>query len=144
MKLPEVESIIDLGTWLQSVGITPSEHPDFGGVHDVHTKGSLHYGGADNVADMKRRGLQGRALDVNDNDPMDDKFRKDFPTEKEALTFIYFRLLHAAARFDWPLDEMFFDGFGYRKEQGKPDEAPNHPITGHDTHLHVGMTAVKF
>lgn len=144
MRLQEVESIVDLGKWLQSVGITPSQHPNFGGVDDVHTKGSLHYGGADNVADMKHQGLQGRALDVNDNDPMDDEFRKDFPTEKEALTFIYFRLLHAASRFDWPLDEMFFDSFGYRKEQGKPDDAPNHPITGHENHLHVGVVAVKF
>ena len=144
MRLREVESIIDLGTWLRGTGITPSEHPRFGGVHDVHTKGSLHYGGADNVADMTRQGLEGRALDVNDNDPMDDQFRRDFRTEKEALTFIYFRLLHAAAQFDWPLDEMFFDGFGYIKEQGKPDVAPNHPITGHDDHLHIGVTEANF
>jgi hypothetical protein len=56
MKLREVKSIVELGTWLQSVGVTPSEHPDFGGVHDVHTTGSLHYRGADDVADMKRQG----------------------------------------------------------------------------------------
>jgi hypothetical protein len=73
---------------------------------------------------MKCRGLEGRALDVNDNDPMDDSFRRHFRNEKEALTFLYFRLLNAAAMFDWPLDEMFFNGFGYIKEQGKPDEAP--------------------
>jgi hypothetical protein len=124
--LREVESIIDLGPWLQGTGITPSEHPSFGGVHDVHTKGSLHFGGADNVADMKRQGLEGRALDVNDNDPMDDQFRGDFRTE-EALTFIYFRVLSAAALFKWPLDEMFFNGLGYIKEQGKPDVAPKSP-----------------
>lgn len=144
MRLHEVRSIVDLGAWLRSTGITPSEHPDFGGVHDVHTKGSLHYGGADDVAAMKRQGLEGRALDVNDLDPMDDRFRKDFRTEKEALTFLYFRLLGAAARFDWPIDEMFFNGFGYIKEQGEPDVAPNHPITGHDTHLHIGMTDARF
>lgn len=144
MRLREVKSVIDLGTWLQDTGITPSEHPSFGGVHDVHTNGSLHYGGADDVADMKRRRLECRALDVNDNDPMDDKFRKDFLTEKEALTFLYFRLLNAAAKFHWPLDEMFFNGFGYIKEQGEPDVAPNHPITGHDTHLHIGMTEASF
>ena len=93
---------------------------------------------------MKRRGLKGRALDVNDNDPMDDKFRKDFRTEKEALTFLYFRLLNAAEKFNWPLDEMFFDGFGYIKEDGKPGDARNHPIAGHDDHLHVGMIEAGF
>jgi hypothetical protein len=144
MELREITSIIDLGTWLQGKGITPSEHPAFGGVHDAHTKGSLHYGGADDVADMERRGLEGRALDVNDLDPMDDKFRRDFRREKEALTFLYFRLLGAAARFDWPLDEMFFGGFGYIREQGEPDAAPNHPIGGHESHLHIGMTVATF
>ena len=144
MKLRDVQSIIDVGEWLKGVGITPSEHPEFGGVHDVHTKNSLHYGGAVDVADMKRRGLEGRALDVNDNDPIDDEFRKAFGTEKEALTFIYFRLLNAAAKFDWPLDELFFDGFGYIKEQGEPDDAPNHPISGHDNHLHIGVTQATF
>lgn len=144
MKLREVNSVVDLGKWLQSKGITPSEHPDFGGVHDVHTKGSLHYGGGANVADMKSRGLEGRALDVNDNDPLDDKFSKDFNTEKDALTFLYFRLLHAAGKNNWPLDELFFNGFGYIKEQGQPGAAPNHPITGHDDHLHIGMTRAKF
>jgi hypothetical protein len=144
MRLREVKSVVDLGKWLQSKGITPSEHPEFGGVHDVHTKGSLHYGGGANVAEMKSRGLVGRALDVNDNDPLDDKFRKDFHTEKDALTFLYFRLLHGAAKNNWPLDELFFGGFGYIKEEGKPGVAPNHPITGHDDHLHIGMTQAEF
>ena len=144
MKLREVKSIIDLGTWLRSMGITPSEHPSFGGVHDVHTTGSLHYGGANDVADMERRGLPGRALDVNDNDPMDDRFSRDFRSEKEALTFLYFKLLDAAAEFDWPLDEMFFGGFGNMKEQGKPGEAPNHPIADHDDHLHIGVIEAEF
>lgn len=144
MRLREVESVFDLGKWLQSKGITPSEHPDFGGVHDVHTKGSLHYGGAVDVADMKRRRLKGRALDVNDISPMDDKFRKDFHTEKDALTFLYFRLLQGASTFSWPLDEMFFNGFGYIREQGKPGVAPNHPIKNHDDHLHIGFTQVEF
>ncbi len=144
MKLEDIKSLVDLGSWLQDKGLTPSEHPDFGGVHDVHAKGSLHYGGADDVAHMVRRGLEGRALDINDVDPIDDKFRKDFRNETEALAFLYFRLLHAAARFDWPLDEMFFDGFGYIKELGGPGEAPNHPISGHDDHLHIGVTEVSF
>jgi hypothetical protein len=40
---------------------------------------------------------------------------------------------------------MFFNGFGYIiKERGDPDEAPNHPITGHDTHLHIGVTKATF
>ena len=93
---------------------------------------------------MKRQALEGRALDVNDNDPIDDEFRKQFRTEKEGLTFVYFRLLHAAGKFEWPLDEMFFNGFGYIKEQGAPGEAPNHPITGHDDHLHIGLTKATF
>ena len=144
MELRDVRSIVDLGAWLQDRGLTPSEHPEFGGVHDVHTKGSLHYGGADDVAGMARHGLEGRALDVSDLDPIDDRFRKDFRNENEALTFLYFKLLHAAARFDWPLDEMFFDGFGYIKEEGSPGDAPNHPIGGHDDHLHIGVTEASF
>lgn len=144
MKLEDVGGIVDLGVWLQGMGLTPSEHPRFGGVHDVHTKGSLHYGGADDVADMRRLGLKGRAIDVNDNDPIDDRFRQGFRNENEALTFLYFKLLHAAARFGWPLDEMFFGGFGYIKEEGPPDEAPNHPIGGHDDHLHIGVIEASF
>lgn len=120
-------------------GPTTSEHPDFGSVHDGHTEGSLHYGGARNVAQMRRRGLEGRALDVNDHDPIDNRFRN----EREALTFLYFKLLRAADKFDWPLDEMFFNGFGYMKE-GSPDEEPNHPIGGHDGHLHIGVTSATF
>jgi hypothetical protein len=144
MRLRDVGSIVDLGRWLQDVGITPSEHPDFGGVHDGHTKGSLHYGGADDVAQMQRRGLEGRALDVNDLDVADDRFGSDFRNEREALTFLYFRLLGAAGRFDWPLDELFFRGFGYVKEDGPPEDAPNHPVPGHETHLHVGVTRATF
>ena len=30
------------------------------------------------------------------------------------------------------------------KEQGKPDISPNHPMTGHETHLHIGMTKADF
>ena len=43
--------LIALGRWLQSLGARVSEHPAFGGVHPVHTKGSAHY--------------SGRAIDVN-------------------------------------------------------------------------------
>ncbi|HEX6329720.1 MAG TPA: hypothetical protein VF129_00315 [Actinomycetota bacterium] len=132
MRLRDVGSLVDLGRWLQDKGITPSEHPDFGGVHDGHTEGSLHYGGARNIAQMRRRSLEGRALDVNDLDPIDDRFRKQFRNEREALTFLYFKLLRAADKFDWPLDETFFNGFGYIKEEGSPDEEPNRPIGGHD------------
>jgi hypothetical protein len=144
MRLRDVGSLVDLGRWLQGVGLTPSEHPQFGGVHDTHTEGSLHYGGARNVAQMTRRGFAGRAIDVNDHDPIDDRFRRDFRNEREALTFLYFKLLAAAGKFGWPLDEMFFNGFGYIKEEGAPDVAPNHPITGHDTHLHIGVTTARF
>jgi hypothetical protein len=53
MRIREVRSVIDLGRWLQSKGITPSEHPNLGGVHDIHTRGSPHSGGANDVAEMK-------------------------------------------------------------------------------------------
>src|ERR687892_535536 len=89
-------------------------------------------------------GLKGKALDVNDTDPMDDGFRKDFRTEREALQFLYFRLLHAAEKFGWPLDELFFAGFGYIKEEGRPTEAPNHPVPNHENHLHVALTESDF
>jgi len=38
-------SIVDLGRTLQSLGISVSEHPSFGGVDPVHVNGSLHYTG---------------------------------------------------------------------------------------------------
>jgi len=38
---------------------------------------------------------------------------------------------------------MFFNGFGNIKK-GAPDVAPNHPITGHDPHLHIGVTRARF
>lgn len=38
-------SLVAFGHWLQSKGFRVSEHPKFGGVHPVHTPGSLHYSG---------------------------------------------------------------------------------------------------
>ena len=35
----EIRSIVDLGEWLRDMGVTPSEHPSFGGVHDVTRTG---------------------------------------------------------------------------------------------------------
>src|SRR5918996_1203547 len=96
------------------------------------------------LLDRASPGLKGKALDVNDTDPMDDGFRKDFRTEREALQFLYFRLLHAAEKFGWPLDELFFAGFGYIKEEGRPTEAPNHPVPNHENHLHVALTESDF
>lgn len=38
-------NLVGLGKSLQQQGIRVSEHPAFGGVHGVHTKGSAHYSG---------------------------------------------------------------------------------------------------
>lgn len=46
--------IVDLGRWFQGKGARVAEHPAFGGVSNVH-KGRGHY--------------EGRAIDVNKNDP---------------------------------------------------------------------------
>lgn len=39
-------SIVDLGRTLEGLGIAVSEHPSFGGVDPVHSKGSYHYSAA--------------------------------------------------------------------------------------------------
>lgn len=121
-RLNAVGGVVDLGHWMQDRGFVVSEHPSFGVVHQVHTTGSLHY-----VA---------QALDVNHNFHSADDAR-EWANETEALKWLYDRVLRAARKHEWPLDEMFFDGFGFRKE------APNvnAPIGGHDTHLHVGFFA---
>ena len=129
MKLKNVKSVVQLGKWLQEQGISPGEHSKFGGVHPVHTTGSLHY-----------RDL---ALDVNDRG-IDDTLiagRRGFDTEHEVLRWLYGRILGVAEANGWPLDEMFFNGFGFIKERGFDH---NHPITGHDGHLHVGFTRAEW
>ncbi len=59
-------------------------------------------------------------------------------SESEALKWLYHRTLQHAREHprQLPLDEMFHDGLGYIVEYG-PDV--NHPIGGHDGHLHVGL-----
>lgn len=49
-------SIVDVGRFLQKYGLKIGEHPEFGGVSDVHAKGSLHYapgGAAIDVTDWR-------------------------------------------------------------------------------------------
>ena len=135
MRLRTVKSVIELGEWMQLKGYSPGEHPRFGGVHDVHTPGSLHYGKARNEAERQRLKFPGLALDVNDRDVTDTR-KGQFKSEGEALKWLYMRILQVADDFDWPLDEMFFDGYGFIKERGFDF---NHAITGHDGHLHVGF-----
>lgn len=136
IALNDCKSVKQVGKWLLQHGITPGENRDFGKVHPVHTSTSMHY-------QLNARGIfasdkQGNlALDVNDQSVDDDKFAKKFgkvDNETEALTIVYFRILHVAERFEWPLNEMFFSGWGFRKETGYDR---NVPIGGHATHLHA-------
>jgi hypothetical protein len=120
MRLREVRSIVQLGHWLEDRGFIVSEHPSFGKVHKVHSRGSLHY--------------EGKALDVNHNVHSADEGR-EWNSEKEALSWLYEHLLDTAKRQSWPLDEMFFRNRGFLKET----PADNHPVPGHDEHLHVGF-----
>lgn len=144
MKLGEAKNVKQVGRWLQDHGISPGEHRAFGTVHKVHAVDddgnpvSLHYmrGRPGVVAENWQGNL---ALDVNDHDVSDDKFSKKFgkvDSETEALTIVYFKILRVAERKEWPLDEMFFWKWGFRKETGYDY---NTPIGGHDTHLHVGF-----
>lgn len=126
MTLHEVKGIVPLGKWMLEKGFSPGEHPKFGGVHPVHTATSLHY--------------KGLALDVNDRD-VQDTAKGQFKNETEALKWLYFRILGAAEHLGWPIDEMFFDGFGFIKEQGFD---VNHAIGGHADHLHVGFKKDKW
>lgn len=122
MRLRECKSVVDVGKWLQSRGFSPGEHSRFGGVNPVHTEGSLH--------DVDQ------ALDVNDRD-VKDTAKGQFSSEHEALKWLYGRILGMAESKGWPLDEMFFSDWGYIKERGYDH---NHPIGGHDGHLHVGFS----
>jgi hypothetical protein len=119
MRFREVRSIVQLGHWMEKRGFIVSEHPSFGVVHKVHSKNSLHY--------------EGKALDVNHNVHAGHENR-EWRNEKQALSWLYKELL--SKRRSWPLDELFFDGRGFLKEI--PND--NHPVGGHDDHLHVGFT----
>lgn len=140
VKLREVHSVVDLGKWMQERGFSPGEHPKFGGVHNVHTDGSLHYGGASNEQERAAKNLPGLALDVNDRD-VSDTVKGQFDSESDSLKWLYGRILGIAEALDWPLDEMFFANWGYIKERGY---ANNHAIGGHTGHLHVGFTKPRW
>jgi hypothetical protein len=120
MRIREVRTIVQVGHWLQDRGFIVSEHPSFGKVHRVHSRGSLHY--------------QGKALDVNHNVHLADRGR-EWDSEREALSWLYGHLLETAKRESWPLDEMFFRNRGFLKET----PSDNHPVPGHNDHLHVGF-----
>ena len=122
MKLGSVKSVVQLGNWLEEFGFTPGEHPKFGGVDPVHSATSLHY--------------VGQALDVNVR-TLKKEVKQRFKNEEAALQWLYGRILGVAEAKDWPLDEMFFNGYGFLKERGYNH---NHPIGGHDGHLHVGFS----
>lgn len=119
LRLKDCRNVREVGKWAQSKGYRVGEHPAFGGVHPVHTSGSLHY-----VA---------QALDINDDGATDEEL---FDNETESLAWLYHKILGVARAQNWPLDEMFFNGFGFIKELGY---GANHPILGHDGHLHVGF-----
>ncbi len=122
MRLEACSSVVDVGRWIQNHGFAVGEGPDpFGPISQTaHVPNSLHY--------------QLRALDVNYYD------RERWATEPEALTWLYNKILRVEQRHpkQWPLDELFFNGWGYMKEYGVD---VNHPIGAHDNHLHVGFKA---
>jgi hypothetical protein len=120
MRIGEVRTIVQVGHWLEDRGFIVSEHPSFGKVHRVHAPGSLHY--------------KGKAMDVNYNVHAAN-MRREWDSEREALSWLYDHLLESSERFSWPLDELFFRRRGFLKET--PND--NHPVDGHEEHLHVGF-----
>lgn len=141
MRLSKVNGTYALGQWLLSKGITPSEHRAYGRV-GTHSSTSLHhqlkYKG--NFAPDRQGNL---AIDANDNDVSSEKWsrkiRKKFNLYSEiaVLKYVYRRIKFVSRLKKWPLDEMFVDGLGFMVEYGY---GKNHPIGGHDTHLHIGFS----
>jgi len=119
MRLRAVRSVVDYGKWAQQHGFIVGEGPaPFGPIDpDAHSETSLHY--------------IGRALDIN--------WRSGgrFASERDALTWLYHRTKrHRRFHPRWPLDELFFNGFGFIKERGV---GVNYPIDHHEDHLHIGF-----
>lgn len=146
MRLAKCRGTYDVGQWLLSKGITPSEHRGYGGVDRVHGSTSLHY-----QLDQKGAfpaGYQGNlALDANDNDVSSEKWgrklRRKFGlwTEVATLKMAYRMIKRMARRKRWPLDEMFVDGLGFMVEYGYDR---NRPIGNHETHLHIGFSRSRW
>jgi hypothetical protein len=139
-KLRNVKGVKELGEWMQDSGLTPGENRFFGEVRDVHTEGSRHYQEVKNGAIVIAPNKQGcLAIDLNDFSVADDiKMGKaaGFKNETEALDYVYSRIHTIAEDEGWPLNELFFAGRGFIKELGF---RVNHPVRGHDTHLHVAF-----
>ena len=140
MKIRDVKGIKQLGNWMQERGLTPGENHFFGVVNPVHSETSMHYrerkNGTIRVAPNKQGDL---AIDLNDRDVSDDIKKgkaAGFKSETDALEYVYSRIHTTAEEEGWPLNEMFFAGRGFLKETGY---RVNHPISGHDTHLHVAF-----
>lgn len=150
MKLEDCQSVRQVGNWLQQHGLSPGENRFFGGVHDVHSDTSMHYRRGTKESGV-RDDLQGDlALDVNDRDVRDTAFyrlrrgqwRAWRPqSEHEALMFAYNKILKVALAKRWPLEEVFFDGKGSIIEE---EHRVNHPITGHDGHMHAAWYRFYF
>lgn len=140
MKIADVKSIKELGEWMQERGLTPGENHLFGVVHPVHGETSWHYRESKNGKVAVAPNRQGDlAIDLNDRDVADDiKLGKaaGFKTEAEALDYVYSRIHTTAAEHGWPLNELFFAQRGFIKEDGFD---VNHPISGHEDHLHVAF-----
>jgi len=118
--LRSVRSVVDYGDWATRQGFIVGEGPKpFGPIDpDAHSETSLHY-------DL-------RALDINYRDGTG-----NWGSEREALTWLYKRTLRYRRRHPrWPLDEMFFNGFGFIQERGV---GVNYPISNHEDHLHIGF-----
>lgn len=130
-RLWKCESVWHYGWWCQRKGFRVGEQRSFGGVDPVHGASSLHYKEMRNGQVLYAPDNQGTlAFDINYYGG------GRWKTEAEALRWLYKRTHAWARKRGIPLDEMFFDGLGFIKERGF---SHNHPIGGHDGHLHVGF-----
>jgi hypothetical protein len=140
MKLKDCRSVKEITEWMRSRGFTPGENAYVDRVDPVHGSTSLHYKTIVKGAVVFARDKQGNlAIDVNDNDVRDDKM--PFDNEHEALLWLYNKMLTVFGPRGYDvLDEMFFNGLGFIHER----PTNNHPITGHDGHLHAGFKKLSW